>query len=123
MKQLGLQNSILLPDLAPLADLKQLDKLGLYSCRGVTAEKLRALRELPKLKLIDLCCTDANDDVARELANFVALEEVHAEFSGITHAGLVELAKSKSLRLVHVSREQAAEGIAGQAPGITFDVK
>jgi hypothetical protein len=123
MKQLGLQGLTVLPDLAPLADLQQLDKLGLHSCRGVTAEKLRALRTLPRLKLIDLCCSDAGDDVAREVAQFASLEELHVEFSKISHDGLLELSKSKTLRVVHISSEQAAAGIAKIAPGITFDVK
>jgi hypothetical protein len=123
LTQLGLNDVAELPDLSSFAALAHLDKLSLHSCRGVTAEKLHALRNLPRLLLVDVCCTDANDDVARELSNFVELEEVHVEFSSITHGGLIELAKSNSLRVVHVSREQAAHGIAELAPRITFAVK
>jgi len=123
MKQLCVNDVRAVPDLTPLAELKQLDKFGLNHCSGVTAEKLRALRDLPQLKLIDLCCSDANDAVACELAQFPALEELHAEFSGITHNGLLELGKSKSLRIVHIHGGQAAQGIAAQVKNVTFDVK
>lgn len=123
LKQLGLHDARNMPDLSPLAACLQLNRLSLHSCRQVTAEKLKGLQRLPNLKLFDVCCTDAGDDVAAELAQFVALEEVHVEFSGITHDGLVALAESKSLRIVHLSREQVANGIVTLAPAITFDVK
>ncbi len=42
------------------------------------------------------------------------------EFS---HAGLLELSKSKSLRVVHIDSLQVEQGIATKLPNIKFDVK
>lgn len=123
LKQLNLLHARDLPDLKPLGKLRQLAQLGLNSCSGVKGAKLSALRELQRLKTIDLCGSDATDEVARELAKLPMLDEINVEFSQITHTGLLELGKSQSLRVVHIDDTQAEQGIAKALPSIKFDVK
>lgn len=123
LKELHLQYSQDLPDLRPLANLSHLELLGVNSCRGVTAAKLQAFRSLPRLKKIDLCCSDATDEIVPLLAKFPALEEIHVEASNITAAGLVQLKSSKSLRVIHLDASQAQAEITQQLPGLRWEVK
>ena len=123
LKELHFQYAQDLPDLRPLANLPHLELLGVNSCRRVTATKLQALRSLPRLKKIDLCNSDAADEILPLLAEFPALEELHVEASQITATGLTQLKSSKSLRTIHLNAEQAAEGIAEQLPQFSWEVK
>jgi|GEM_PF-4966919 len=120
LKQIHFHYNSDLPDLQPLARLQHLELLGLQSS-GVTPAKLAALPQLPKLKLIDLCRSDATDEVIPLLATFPSLEELHVEGSEITAAGLAGLKPSRSLKLLHVDRTQAS--VQAQLPGVTISIK
>ena len=120
LKELHLHHHRDLPALQPLAGLQHLELLGLQ-VRGVTSEKLAGLERLPKLKILDLCRSDAADEIVPLLAAFPALEELHAEASKITATGLAGLSKSKSLRVLHVDDTQVS--VQKDLPGVTVCLK
>jgi hypothetical protein len=106
LKQLSLLHVRTLPVLTPLAKLEHLEQFVLSSCHEVTAEKLRPLQQLRKLRIISLSYTDAGDELIPVLASFPALEELHVGDCEITTAGLAGLKSSRSLRTLYVDDSQ-----------------
>jgi hypothetical protein len=113
LKQLGLLHVRKLPNLSPLEKLVNLEEVRLSSCDDVTSEKLRPLRQLPKLKVLDLRYTDAGDEIIPLLATFPALEELYVADCLITTTGLAGLKDSGSMRRLHVGDDQQAVKLPG----------
>lgn len=123
LKQIQFQYCSQLPELTPLAQLDNLELLGLHSCRELTPAKLEPLRQLKKLKTLDLTCSDAGDPLVPLLASLPALEELHVEASSITSTGLLQLKSSRSLRTIYLNAAQNSPELAQQLPQFNWQVK
>ncbi|WP_254511697.1 hypothetical protein [Anatilimnocola floriformis] len=120
MKQIHFHYCSEVPSLEAFGKLQQLELLSIHSS-GVTSAKLAPLQQLPNFKTLDLCNSDATDEVVPLLATFTALEELHAEGSEMTAAGLAGLSKSKSLRVLCVDHTQ--QSVRDALTGVTVSLK
>ena len=73
------------------------------AARTVSAEGIRALAKLPKLKSFNWGKGPLSVELATELAAFPALEQLLAPSCGINESQLTELAKSKSLTKLDIA--------------------
>ncbi|HVS37947.1 MAG TPA: hypothetical protein VMS17_20475 [Gemmataceae bacterium] len=85
--------------LKEVAGLKQLQRLDLAHCKGVTDAGVKELAALKQLQTLNLQETEVTDAGVKELAALKQMQTLNLSFcSGVTDAGVKELAALKELQ-------------------------
>lgn len=88
--------------LAALGRLRALEYLYLYANECVDGSGLRALKDAPKLREIDLFCIPVTDKALKEIAGLNQLKTLRLGNSIVTDAGMESLARMASLEFLDV---------------------
>ncbi|MGD9685011.1 MAG: protein kinase [Candidatus Obscuribacterales bacterium] len=127
--KLRVKDSVLFRDdsLQHVAGLRNLQELRLESCRHLTAEGLRSLAALPKLRILALDnCEGIDDRAIAILGDFKALEDLLIPGTRVTGKGLAKLPRSmrfKQLSLadlgLHDDDLKSLDGLEVESPNLS----
>ncbi len=98
--------------LSPLRGLKNLQRFTMYRCRQITASEFRHLAESPMLKDITLDEIKFDDTSATALTSLSALESLSITHYEITDAGMKDIARMKSLKLLRLLYQEGKASVS-----------